>query len=184
VARVTGDAAKADTIANRMQRTLIEHMAHDPATYRRFGQMIDDTIQTYRDGRMTEADYLQRMRAMLDDVQRGAVQDVPAKLVSYPQAQPYWSQLRELPFSYSVDDSAGMNGDVLAEMAIALEAIIARRKVRDWTRNGDVQNAMRNDLEDYLYGLQDAGNVAVSSGDMDRILSAVIELAKQRDRSA
>jgi type I restriction enzyme R subunit len=58
VERVTGDAAKADTIANRVKRTLIEHLEQDPATYRRFGQMIDATIQAYRDGRLSEAEYL------------------------------------------------------------------------------------------------------------------------------
>ena len=67
-------------------------------------------------------------------------------------------------------------------MAIELQQIVARRKVRDWTRNYDIQNAMRNDIEDYFYNARDAHNLAVSPADMDRILDAIVELAKQRDR--
>ena len=154
VERVVGNAAKADTIANRIKRTLTEHLERDPATYRRFGQMIDETIQSYRDGRITEVEYLKRMQEILGDVQQGAVRDVPAKLTSYPAAQPYWSQLRELALPFDADGAAPTHGDLLADMAIALEAIIAWRKVRDWTRNSDVQNAMRNELEDYLYDVR------------------------------
>jgi type I restriction enzyme R subunit len=167
VERVVGNAAKADTIANRVKRTLIDHMDRDPATYRRFGQMIDDTIQSYRDGRINEVEYLKRMQETLADVQQGAVRDVPAKLTSYPAAQPYWSQLRELALPFDVDAAASPNGDLLADMAIALERIIAERKVRDWTRNSDVQNAMRNELEDYLYDLRASKNVDLAPTEMD-----------------
>ncbi len=41
---VEGTAAKADTIAYRMKRTITENMAQDPAFYRRFSQMIEETI--------------------------------------------------------------------------------------------------------------------------------------------
>jgi type I restriction enzyme R subunit len=158
-------------------------MERDPATYRRFGQMIDETIQSYPDGRIGEAEYLKRMQDMLGEVQRGAVEDVPATLASYPHAQLYWSQLRELELRYDAG-ATGSNGDLLADMAIALEGIIARRKVRDWTRNRDVQNAMRNELEDYLYDLRARKGIDLAPDGMDRVVNTVIELAKQRDRLA
>lgn len=183
VERVAGNAAKADTIANRIKRTLTEHLHRDPATYRRFGQMIDEMIQSYRDGRINEVEYLKQMQETLSEVQQGAVEDVPARLASYPAAQPYWSQLRELDLRYGAD-AADSSGDLLADMAIALEAIIAQRKVRDWTRNSDVQNAMRNELEDYLYDLRASRQIDLAPDVMDRVVNTVIELAKQRDRNA
>ena len=72
--------------------------------------------------------------------------------------------------------------ELMAEMAIKLEEIIERRKVRDWVNNVDVQNQMRMEIEDYLYSIKGRYEVQLTSGDMDLILDAVIEVARQRDQ--
>lgn len=181
VERVTGAAAKADTIANRIKRTLTEHMEHDPATYQRFSQMIDDTIRAYREGRLSEAEYLARVSATLEQLQTGAIADIPTSVANRPTARAFFSTLRELPVSYTAEPTAAPDPEVFATMALELEALIAKRKVRDWIRNLDIQNAMRNDIEDYLYDLRSQG-ITLSNTDIDRILDAILELAKQRER--
>src|SRR5690606_17143621 len=50
VAKLATPAAKADTILNRMKRTIIENMDEDPAFYRRFAELIEETILAYRQG--------------------------------------------------------------------------------------------------------------------------------------
>jgi type I restriction enzyme R subunit len=54
--------------------------------------------------------------------------------------------------------------------------------VRDWVNNVDVQNQMRMEIEDYLYSIKGRYEVQLTSGDMDLILDAVIEVARQRDQ--
>ncbi len=43
VEKIAGPAAKADTIANRVKHTITECMDLDPAFYKRFSKMIDET---------------------------------------------------------------------------------------------------------------------------------------------
>jgi type I restriction enzyme R subunit len=181
VERVSGVAAKADTIANRLKRTLTERMEHDPATYQRFSHMIDDTIRAYREGRLSEADYLAQASALLAQVQTGAVVDVPDKLHSRPDARAFFSTLRDLPMNYT-NDQAPPPPDVVADIALDLDQIITTRKVRDWTRNLDIQNTMRNDLEDYLYAARAAHGLPLTPDDIERMVDTIIELAKQRAR--
>lgn len=40
-----------------------------------------------------------------------------------------------------------------AETAETMLDIIARRRVVNWTQHEDIQNEMRNDLDDYLFGV-------------------------------
>jgi type I restriction enzyme, R subunit len=184
VARMDGAAARADTIANHVKRTLTERIEQDPAAYRRFSQMIDDTIRAYREGRLTEAEYLAQVSGMLQQIQSGAIADVPDSLISRPDARAFWGVLRELPLSYNADNAAPVAPELLAEIALRLDAIIVRHKVRDWTRNLDVQNTMRNAIEDDLYELRDQGKLTLSIADIDRVLDAILELARQRERIA
>jgi type I restriction enzyme R subunit len=120
----------------------------------------------------------------LDQLQTGAVVGVPDKLNARPDARAFWSTLRELPVGYAVNEAAAPSPDVLADVALDLDQIITKRKVRDWTRNLDVQNTMRNDIEDYLYELRDTEGMTLTTADIDRILDAILELAKQRERIA
>lgn len=182
VERVEGLAARADTIANRMTRTLTERMEQDPATFQRFSQMIDDTIRAYRAGRMTEAEYLAQVTALLEQLQTGAIADVPERLTSRADARAFWSSLRELPLSYTSAPEAAPSPERLATVALDLDQIITQRKVRDWTHNPDVQNRMRNDIEDYLYELRETQGLALTTSDIDRVLDTILELARQRER--
>jgi type I restriction enzyme R subunit len=143
--------------------------------------MIDDTIRAYREGRLSEAEYLARVSATLEQLQTGAIVDIPTSVANRPTARAFFSTLRELPVSYTAEPTATPDPEVLATIALELESLIARRKVRDWIRNLDIQNAMRNDIEDYLYDLRSQG-ITLSNTDIDRVLDAILELAKQRER--
>ena len=183
VERVTGTAAKADTIANRVKRAISERLEQDPVAYRRFSQLIEETIEAYRAGRLDEAEYLRQMQAVLGQVQQGARQGVPAQLGRYRHARAYFGVLQEAlggAFAGALGDEPA--DELLAEMAIEIERRIEGRKIRDWPTNRDVHRAMMNDIEDYLYTVQELHPIALAETDLDLVLERVIELARQRDR--
>ncbi|MFQ5419980.1 MAG: YgjP-like metallopeptidase domain-containing protein [Anaerolineae bacterium] len=149
VARREGAAAKADTIAYRMKRTITEKMAEDPAFYRRFSQMIEETIKAYKEGRLTELEYYQKMQEGLGEMRSGKTADLPPQLTRFRDAPAYYGVIKEPLAAYRVDASRA------ADIAIKLEELVEARKVRDWAGNPDVENRIRNDIEDYLYALKD-----------------------------
>ena len=69
------------------------------------------------------------------------------------------------------------------EIAIQLERIIETHKIRDWTHNIDVQRRITNDIEDYLFDIQDKHNLHISDSELDMLLEQLIHTAKQRDGS-
>jgi type I restriction enzyme R subunit len=182
VERVEGTAAKADTIANRVKKTLTEQMEQDPAAHRRFSQLIDDAIAEYRAGRLSERDYLNRMQDALAQIQQGSSSDVPAQLNRYQHARAYYGIIREAASTYRADSQAATSSDLLADAAIAIEQMIETHKIRDWTRNHDVHKAMMNALEDMLYERAAHLGLHLSGTEMDTLLEQLIEVARQRER--
>src|SRR5665811_1942450 len=54
----TTNASKADRIASATKRTITQKMEEDPAFYKQFSEMLEETIRDYREKRISEKDYL------------------------------------------------------------------------------------------------------------------------------
>lgn len=175
VAKLASPAAKADTIAHQMKRTISERMEEDPAFYRRFSQLIEETIAAYKDGRITEIEYFQKMKQGMQEMREGRAADLPPQLHPYRDAPAYYGVIKEPLAAYHVDNGRA------ADIAIKLESIIEKHKVRDWVGNPDVENQIRNDMEDYLFTLRDTAGISLKEGDIDEIMDAVINIAQKRE---
>jgi type I restriction enzyme R subunit len=70
--------------------------------------------------------------------------------------------------------------DALAEAAVAMEQIIRRHAVVRWRENTDAQNRMKNDLDDFLYELQQQRGLSLNFTQMDAIIDAVLRIARHR----
>jgi type I restriction enzyme, R subunit len=64
----------------------------------------------------------------------------------------------------------------LSDMGIKIDEIIQNHLVVDWQFKTDIKNAMRQDIDDYLYSLRDKG-VNLTLEEMDDIIEKSIELA-------
>jgi type I restriction enzyme R subunit len=182
IAKLPTTAARADTIAHHVKRTVTENMEKDPAFYARFSKLIDETIQAYREGRISEAEYLQRTTEIMQAVQSGKDASTPEKLRRYRDASAYYGVIREPLAQYTVNAPELSMEDLIADVAIRLEQIIEERKIRDWTTNPDVQNQIKFAMEEYLYSIKGRYNIPLTGGDMDVILDSVLDIAKHRDR--
>lgn len=180
VERVEGAAAKADTIAYRLKRTITERMERDPAFYRKFSDLIEDTIEAYRQGRISEAEYLQRMTDALDQVRTGHDLSQPRKLARYRDAPAYYGILNEALAEVAFGDSPEAKQDYLADMAIDIEAIIESHKIRDWAENVDVENRIKRDIDDYLYRAV-SESTPLDGDTVDSIIRELVDVARKRD---
>ena len=92
--------------------------------------------------------------------------------------------LREDRATYDADGAsrpgATPMAELLAEVACDIERIIRRHAIVRWRENADAQNAMRNDLDDLLFGLQRTKGITLTFEQMDAILDAILRIARNR----
>lgn len=193
--------AKADTIANRTKKTITEKMEEDPFFYRKLSALLEQAIADYRAERISEAEYLQRVTAVMEEVRGGNTKDVPDVLKQNDLSRALYGALKE-----QITPKAGTSGEdggsvlredspaygsetqrpappadeILAEAAVSMDQIIRKHAVVRWRENIDAQNRMRNDLDDFLFDLQKEKGFTLSYAQMDAIIEAVIRIAMHR----
>jgi type I restriction enzyme R subunit len=176
VARLGGVTAKADTILNRMKRTITERMDEDPALYRTFAELVEETILAYRQGRIDQLEYLRRAEQALEALRAGGRGGEPPALARYRDARAYYGVLRERLTGY------GLSDERIAEVAIAQEQLIEAGKVTDWETNLDVQKRIKRQLDRQLGEVEREAGVEFDLAQLDVLIDQVLEVAKARGR--
>ncbi|GAB4208409.1 MAG: HsdR family type I site-specific deoxyribonuclease [Roseiflexaceae bacterium] len=176
VARLDTPTAKADTILNRMKRTISERMDEDPAYYRRFSELVEETILAYRQGRIDQLEYLNRAQRYLDQIRSGGRAALPEQLARYRHAPAYYGVLREQLAAY------GLSDERIADIAIQHETIIEASKITDWGSNLDVQKKIKRQLDHQLGEVEREAGVEFDLDQLDRLIDQVLEVAKARDQ--
>jgi type I restriction enzyme R subunit len=178
----TGSSASiADAITSAATRTITERMDEDPALYRRFASMIKDIIEEFRAGRLTEAEYLERAKAAREEIvcsASGGGADVPDSVRGNP--------IRAALYRQAAEGLAGVSGSKAGEIAelIAIEfaVIVQRHKRVGWTSDPDVEKAMRQDMDDFLFDEVKGkrGQYGLDVAIIDDLLDAAIRIAKRQ----
>ena len=178
VERLRGDAAKADTIAHRTHRTIIENMEKDPVFYQRFSKMLEDVIAAFRQQRLQEREYLKKVTETMRSVIHRTGDAIPPKLQHRDVAKAYFGIVGDAlaPTLEQERDAA----DISADAALAIDDIVNELCIVNWTTNSDVQNQMRTRIEDYLWDLKGAHQVDLTVDQIDLIMERCLDVAKVR----
>ena len=171
-------ASKADTIAHRTKKTITERMDEDPAFYRKFSEMLDEAIRAFREKRLADRDYLNQVMVVADSVRNRNGDSLPDKLRNHDVAKAFYGVLKDLLGRYCEDAVAGREG--AADAAIQIDEIIQEEKIVSWINNADVQNRMKNRIEDYLHEMKNDTGLAITFEDIDDILEKCLNIAKRR----
>ena len=171
-----GSAAKADTIASRLKKTIHEKMEEDPVFYRKFADLVQQAIDNYRLKRIDDAEYLRRVKKYLQTVRQGHDADIPTYLKDHREAPAYFGILNEILVGKIPLQT---KENLTAHMAVDIERIIDQRKIRDWPTIEDVIKEMENDIDDYLFDAKDENELDLSTEDMDCIIDQCINTAKK-----
>ncbi len=175
---IEGTAAQADTMASRLKKTLTEKMNEDPTYYKKFSDLLEETIKEYRDKRITDAEYLQRMKEMVGNVLERKGDDTPSILEGNDNAKAFYGVAGAVINRKAVENTD--NKQLSAEIGVAIDEIIKKYKIVDFQSNVDVQNKMRTAIDEYLYELNKSLNLRISFDEMDEIIDTSIEVAKNR----
>lgn len=182
VGKLESAASKADTIAHRTQRTISEKMDEDPVFYRRFGKLLQETIDDYRAQRISEAQYLDQATSIMESVLGRTGDDLPDVLRERDVAKAFYGVVSEAFKDIEVKEEKAPYGtkEVAAQMAVDIDDIIQEKLVVDWRNNADVQNEMRNAIDDLLYEARTKKGLPLSVQEMDSIIERALEIAKAR----
>ncbi|MDM8269170.1 type I restriction endonuclease subunit R [Barnesiella viscericola] len=184
VERLESKAAKADTIASRTSKFITENMDTDPAFYKKFSQLLKETIAAYEQGRIDEVEYLQRVSKYKDDVLAHTDNELPDELQQNNAGKAYYGLALET-YRRAFGDTTVDLKQLALDTARAFDNIMNRtlivdgRVLVDWQQKADIIGRMKIALEDYLidevkrrYGL------VFSFDDMDTIIDGCVEVAK------
>ena len=175
---IEGDAAKADAIAARVKRVITEKMEEDPVLYLKLSELIEAAIQAHREKRLSDADYLRRMRENLETARSQGTNLVPEAVRHREGARAYYNVLKEAL------EGKATSTDLLTQLALGFETIINMHKIRDWHDDTDVQNRMLNDIDDLTHDLTEQHGTKLGWGDLKDSIDKIMTIAKKKDAHA
>lgn len=179
VERLGGAGSKADAIAHALERTITERMDEDPVFYERFGKLLKDAIDAYRARRLEDAAYLQHVLHLREQVASGSDGDVPPAVRAYDdERKALFRQFREVATTAYGAEPHDVD-ELSAEAATAIRDIVASHRTVNWEQNVDVQNAMKNGIEDYLARVEQRGGPRLDGETVDLLLDRALGIAKR-----
>ena len=170
--------AKADAITSRLSRSISAKYTENPAYYDSFSKRIKDALEQYKEKVISEAEYLAKMRNIMEDYHAGK------STVSYPEsikhnvhAQAFYGVLSALFDEAQVEE---MTADFAAEIAIEITAIIAKHSQVDWTNNQTIHDRISQDIDDLFYDYEKAIGLKLDFEVIDKIIENVKTVALRR----
>lgn len=172
------DASIADTITHELTRAIEEKWDEDPIFFEKFSKLIRDTIADFHKGRINELTYLSKAKELRDKVQtrQDETDPTPARLRNDPHAQTFWGLARR-----NLDAAGIHDPELAADMAIEVSRIIHLRRKVGWQNDRDVENTIRNDIDDYFFGeLRGRRGLIIEPSVLDAIVDDLLASARVR----
>ena len=179
---VVGTAAKADTIATRTAKYINENMDSDPAFYKKFSQLIKETIELYEQGRLTDNEYLEKMMQYKEDVLNHTDSELPPELEHNNAAKAFFGialenykrLFPEMPVREMALATANAFNDIICQTVIVEGSVLV-----DWQSKNDIIGKMKIRLEDELIdNIKRKYEVNFPFDDMDIIIDGCVDVAK------
>ncbi len=186
VERVAGTAAKADTIASRTAKYITENIEKAPDFYKKFSDMLKETILAYEQGRISDLEYLNKVNSIKESVLSFTDSEIPQQISDNNAAKAFFG------LSYEVYKSLYKEGCDLDLKGIALgtsleiDRIIRSfviddgQVVIDWSSKDAMIGEMKRTIDDYLFDVvKREEGVLLGSLDMDNIVNHSVDIAKK-----
>lgn len=180
-----GKAAKADKIASRTAKHINEKMDEDPAFYKKFSQMLKETIAEYENKRISEVQFLNKVQEIMDRVLAHTDTDIPEVLQDKDVAKAFYGLAVE-SLNEKVEDGV-VKKEIAAQTALTIDDLIKRavlddgRPIVDWQVKSSITGKLQIEIGDYLIDeVRDKYNINLSFCEMDDMATKCIEVAKIR----
>ncbi len=179
VEKVMGKAAKADTIASRTAKYINENMDFDPTFYKKFSEMLKETISEYEQGRINEAEYLKRVMKHKENVLAHTDDEIPDVLNGNHAGKAYFGLSLEVYKTIETDNNGFDFKQIALDTSLAFEQIIKPKVIIDWQTNSTLIGKIKIELEDFLIDeVKRKYDIPLTFENMDTIIDKCVDIAK------
>ncbi len=168
------DRGKADTIRTRLTRSISEKSKEDPAYYKKFSTRIEETIEEYRNRRITDSEYLQKMQDIKEDFRKGN------SGISYPtnitteNARAFYGVIYDKLIPRMKENA---NIEEIGEIALTIQREIESKIKRDWHYNTDIHNEIAQAIDDTIFIYATKKNINLDLEELDKLIEEIINIA-------
>ncbi len=168
------DRGKADTIRTRLTRTISEKSKEDPAYYKKFSTRIEETIEEYRNRRITDSEYLQKMQDIKEDFRKGN------SGISYPtnitteNSRAFYGVIYDKLIPKMKENA---NIEEIGEIALTIQREIESKIKRDWHYNTDIHNEIAQAIDDTIFMYATRKNINLDLEELDKLIEEIINIA-------
>lgn len=176
--RLGSKRAKADAIRTRLTKSISEKWDENPAYYKRFSERIEDVLQAYKDARISEGEYFNKMKKVMQDYRNedsGIV--YPETIKNNLTAQAFYGILSE---SIREDNPRYDLDNPLADLSLKIKSIIDKNVKVDFQHNTDVHNRIAQEIDDLLYEFKKDNGLELPFDKIDRIIETIITVSIKR----
>ena len=147
--KVIGEAARADTIASRTAKYIQEKMEEDSTFYKKFSEILKETIKEYELHRISESEYLNRVQSIMDSVLAHKDDTFPEEVCKNDVTKALYGIIRE----FMVTKNLSIENTLKASIFVSLQAdeIFKNSKIVDWRNNPDIIKKMKIQIFDMMY---------------------------------
>ena len=168
------DRGKADAIRTRLTRTISEKSIEDPAYYKKFSTRIEETIEAYRNRRITDSEYLQKMQDIKEDFRKGN------SGISYPtnitteNSRAFYGVIYDKLIPRMKENA---NIEEIGEIALTIQREIESKIKRDWHYNTDIHNEIAQAIDDTIFMYATRKNINLDLEELDKLIEEIINIA-------
>lgn len=168
------DRGKADSIRTRLTKTISEKSKEDPSYYKKFSARIEETIEEYRNRRITDSEYLQKMQDIKEDFRKGN------SGISYPtnitteNSKAFYGVIYDKLIPRMKENA---NIEEVGEIALTIQREIESKIKRDWHYNTDIHNEIAQAIDDTIFMYATRKNINLDLEELDKLIEEIINIA-------
>lgn len=183
VEQLEGEASKADAIRSRLSQSINNQYGKNPAYYKEFSQMIEETFNKYKEKRISEKEYLEAMYKHADNYEEEDIIGYPEDIKYKPDAQAFFGSIHHVITEdyaeYQTKKDREMK-EILGTLSLEIEQIIRDQTKVDWHDNQDVKNNIEQEIEDVLFEYNEKYKLNIGWDMIDKINRNMQEIARMR----
>lgn len=168
------DRGKADTIRTRLTRTISEKSKEDPAYYKKFSTRIEETIEEYRNRRITDSEYLQKMQDIKEDFRKGNSGIVYPSNITTENSRAFYGVIYDKLIPIMKENA---NIEEIGEIALTIQREIESKIKRDWHYNTDIHNEIAQAIDDTIFMYATRKNINLDLEELDKLIEEIINIA-------